>query len=343
MIPMPAWTALVVTLMALTSGFLPPGSVRLHQAYLLPAGQHPESVVYDSRHRTFYASGLARSGIMKVLADGRTVPFVDGASLPYNSTVGLRIDAARNVLWACNSDAFALFDAYNSGDPSRLPHGSALLSFDLDTGKPRRTIPFNLVAGVDPADPQLCNDIAIDREGDAYATDSVSGYVVRVDARSRAAAVLSKDPRLHPPFTPFPIGANGIQLTPDERWLYVNVMGPGLLLRMHPDGSDVQEVELNEPIHGDGFIITGNRTAYVVESTPVFTGPHRVEQIEFGGTESQPTATVTRTVPWPEDVAFDTPAAGSYGDGRFWIADAAFNHFGDREQAPGQFFGVELR
>ncbi len=79
------------------------------------------------------------------------------------SIFGVFADPNSNTLWACSNA---------SGPPGSTPASSALYWFDLKTGTPRGHYSM-------PTPGALCNDIAVDAQGNVYATDSLNMQVVR--------------------------------------------------------------------------------------------------------------------------------------------------------------------
>ncbi len=123
------------------------------------------------------------------------------------------------------------------------------MTFDLRTGKPKASFPF-------PAPASACNDIAIDKDGTAFATDTPNGRIFRVKPGSSTLELYLQDDKLK--------GIDGIEFSGDGK-LYVNIVSRGALVRIdrQADGSAgaLTELKLSEPVKGpDGFrLIEGNR------------------------------------------------------------------------------------
>jgi sugar lactone lactonase YvrE len=163
------------------------------------------------------------------------------------SVLGVLADERANTLWLCSA-AMPV-----PGAPPAAGKVSSLLTFDLKSGQPNVVYPF-------PAPASACNDIAIDADGTAYATDTPNGRIFRVKPGSKTLELFMQDDRLR--------GIDGIVFGGDGT-LYVNIVSRGALLRI--DGQGVQkadrtagaitELTLSEPVKGpDGFrLIEGNR------------------------------------------------------------------------------------
>jgi sugar lactone lactonase YvrE len=91
-----------------------------------------------------------------------------------NSILGVFADNKANTLYACSNAI---------GPPGAGPTVNATLyTFDLKTGKPKGRYVF-------PTEKGFCNDIAVDAEGNAYATDTNNMEVVRLKKGGTALEV----------------------------------------------------------------------------------------------------------------------------------------------------------
>lgn len=134
---------------------------------------HPEGVAFDPQSRALFV-GSFKGKIVRVDARGvaRDFASVVGADGP-RVVVGVRVDTARQALWAAVADPRAFADAAVAG--------GALHRFDLRTGRllGRFTMPG---AGA-------LNDVVVTPAGDAYATNTMDGSVWRTVAGSETMRV----------------------------------------------------------------------------------------------------------------------------------------------------------
>lgn len=163
----------------------------------------PESIAYDSAEKAFYVGSLHKRKIVKIDRRGKTSDFVGEAADDLGAVVGIKIDGARGVLWAANNIAPSMKNFEKQREGVGMLH-----CYDLKTGK--------LVAKYELANqprPHLLNDIAINKSGDLYITDSLSSVV---HVLRRGAENLEVFAPLEPYTYP-----NGIALAKDESKLYV--------------------------------------------------------------------------------------------------------------------------
>ncbi|KAJ8604036.1 hypothetical protein MRB53_041962 [Persea americana] len=190
------------------------------------AGLYPEGSQYDSQRVRFLVSSQTAGSIGQVDFDGHYQPFADDASLI--STIGLNLDADRNRLLVAVSDP-----GYNPSRSTSATKGrlAALASFDSGTGA---RIGYVNLSDLRPGyASHFANDIAVDKLGNVYVTDSFAPIIYKVDSQG-AASVFLENVALSAPVGTF--GLNGIVCHPD-----------GYLLVAKSDEGALLKVPLNNP------------------------------------------------------------------------------------------------
>ena len=159
------------------------------------------------------------------------------------SVLGVLADERSGTLWLCSS-AMPV-----PGAPPAAGKPSSLMTFDLRTGQPKASYPF-------PAPASACNDIAIDSDGAAFATDTPNGRIFRLAKGAKALELFAQDDKLK--------GIDGIVFGGDGT-LYVNIVSRGALVRIDRKAdrsfAGLTELTLSQAVKGpDGFrLISGNR------------------------------------------------------------------------------------
>jgi hypothetical protein len=159
------------------------------------------------------------------------------------SVLGVLADERANTLWVCSA-AMPV-----PGAPSGAGKVSSLFAFDLRTAQQKAVFPF-------PAPSSACNDIAVDSDGTAYATDTPNGRIFKVAPGAKTLELFLQDEQLK--------GIDGIAFSGDGT-MYVNIVSRGALVRIdrkaNRSAGGIKELALSEPVKGpDGFrLIEGNR------------------------------------------------------------------------------------
>jgi len=206
---------------------------------------YPESIT--SMADGTLINGSVKGVVYRALGTKNTAtPWI--RSTPENgmlSVLGVLADERTQTLWLCSA-AMPV-----PGAPAAAGKVSSLMTFDLHSGKPKAIYPF-------PAPTSACNDITLDKDGTAYATDTPNGRIFKVAPGSKTLELFLQDDKLK--------GIDGIAFSGDGT-LYANIVTRGALVRIdrQADGKArpgaITELTLSQPVKGpDGFrLISGNR------------------------------------------------------------------------------------
>ena len=167
----------------------------------------PEGIAYDPVDKAFFLSSLHKRKIVRVRLRANRAAVVEDftgqAQDGLYSTLGMKVDATRRILWVCSS-AESFMEGYSDADSGK----AALFKYDLKT---RRLI-RKYELGPQPA--HLLNDLALNAQGDVFVTDTFSGEIFTVRADKDALEVF------------IPTGtftaANGIAISDDGRKLFIS-------------------------------------------------------------------------------------------------------------------------
>ncbi|MDT5061629.1 MAG: hypothetical protein QOH63_2088 [Acidobacteriota bacterium] len=194
-----------------------------------------------------------------------------------------------------------------------------ILRIDVETGQQHvYAAPFFPVytSAFNPPAPVLLNDLAFDKHGYLYVTDSFQATIWRVPPGGGAPQVWFQDSRIDGPF-----GPNGVRVDAKSRKLYFSVTfdgtGQGYIYTLplvdHPAASDLQLFHTYTPGAGpDGIAFGKSGSLYVAlagYNQISVLGPDGSEQTRFSGPAQNP-ANPSNPLPWanPANIAFNNKA-----------------------------------
>ena len=164
----------------------------------------PEGITYDPVKKCFYLGSLYKCKIVKIDKNGNHFNFTSVKQDGLRQITGMKVDTIRRHLWVC-SEVSSL--NYINSDSTELGW-SGVFQFDLETGELLKKYTL-----FEQGKPHLFNDIVITRNGDVFLTDSRSQEIYKVDSRQDKLKVFLQSEGFG--------YLNGIDLSADEKWLYV--------------------------------------------------------------------------------------------------------------------------
>jgi hypothetical protein len=212
---------------------------------------YPEGLEYDAKSNRFLVTSLHEGTVGTVTPDGHyQVLFQDSHMV---SAIGLRIDMMRDRVLVCNSDPGASIHTKKENQ-GKL---AGLAVFQLSTGK---LIKYIDLGSLSKDGGHFCNDIALDEKtGTAYATDSFSPIIYKIDAEYNASILLKNDRFIGKGFN-----LNGIVVK--DNYLVVAKDNEGVLFKVPlNDPEKFSEVKIPEKLVGaDGLLWASDGSLIVI-------------------------------------------------------------------------------
>ncbi|BAC90764.1 SMP-30/gluconolactonase/LRE family protein [Gloeobacter violaceus] len=228
-----------------------------------PPGTYPEGVTFDARTRQFFVSSLKYGTIGRIDATGTYHPFIRDPDLI--TSVGLHVDARRNRLLVCVTDAGV---GPKSSDRT-INNLARVIEYELPHGRRRRVFDLNfLLPGA-----HIANDLTFDPDGNVYVTDSLTPAVYKIDQAGQASVFLTSEALQFDG-----INLNGIVYHPDGYLLLASYSG-GLLWKLPLQNPGAfSEVRLEESILGaDGMVLRSDGKLAVVRNSSGLADPAAVK------------------------------------------------------------------
>lgn len=208
------------------------------EVYIIPGNNFfPEGIAYNPYAGIFYTGSFTSGNIVAAdVETGDVKLFAQGQSQNRKSALGMKLDKLKR-LWVCG------------GPDNKIqvlsPIGTLIKSWDTKA---------LFSSG-------FINDCIID-ESHVYFTDSQVKKIYRISVNN----IIPGEPEVWLSFTnaqlPYVAGefnANGIEATPDNKYLILVNSFTGKLYRINKATKNITEIILNKPVtYGDGLYLDGN-------------------------------------------------------------------------------------
>ena len=263
----------------------------------------PESLT-STKDGTLYFGSLGQKSVYRAgpTASQATV-WIKPETAGLNTVLGVFADEPAGVLWVCSNASGGRNGAPVVGE-------TTLKAFLLKDATLKASYPF-------PGG-GACNDIAVAKDGTAYATDTSGGRVLRLKKGAAALDVWSSDQTLL-------ATADGIALL-DDGAVYVNSVGQSTLMRIpvNKDGSAgaIVKLEPSRPLQGpDGMRTVSGKTMLLVEGG-------RLDEVTINGTKAE--VKVLKE-------GMNGITAVTLTGGMAYVAEARLSLLNDASKDPGPF------
>jgi sugar lactone lactonase YvrE len=211
---------------------------------------YPEGVDYDAANHRFLVTSLHEGVVGAVTPDGHYTPVFQNPAMI--SAIGIRIDAKRDRVLVCNSDPGVSIHT----KPESQGKLAGLAAYKLSTGELLKYIDLG---GLAKGGGHFCNDIALDQEGNIYATDSFSPIIYKIDSNYNAS-IFVQDKR----FAGEGFNLNGIVVK--DNYLIVAKDNEGVLFKFPlDDPAKFVEINVDQKMPGaDGLVMKSDGSLLVI-------------------------------------------------------------------------------
>ena len=267
--------------------------------YVIPGSAvFPEGIAYDQRTQTVFVSSTTNGAIFRGDAGDETLtPFLAGGADGRTTAIGLDVDDEGHQWIAGGATGFVwVNDAASGALIARVSSGSS---------------------------PTFINDIAVDRNGVGYITDSMSPVIYRVVPNGAGGYTLER----WLPLAGTPIvyttgfNLNGIVVSPNGRYLYVLQTNTGRLFQIEIATKEIVQLDTGGALfpNGDGLWLHAN-SLYVLQNMQEIISELRLQQNQADAT------LVSQTT----DPSFMFPTSLVIARGRMLVVNSQFDR-----RAPG--------
>ncbi len=269
-------------------------------------GIFPEGIDYNPNTDKFVVGSFREGAVYEVDKNGGYRLLIQDERL--HSVLAVRVDAKRNKLFVANSDIGASKRSYAKG----LKKLASVGIYDLTSGKSINFIDLSILL---PNDNHLANDIALDDEGNAYVTDSLSPVIYKIDTNGVSSIFLQSSE-----FIGDGINLNGIIFHPDG-YLIVVKKSEGTLFKI-PLGApeNFTTIKIDRAfIGGDGLILANNQELVLIANRAA----GKVTETAFSLTSKDDWKTAKTTDQYKFDNVY--PTTGTIKNNEIYVVHSNLN------------------
>lgn len=292
---------------ALGVGFIAAAQTENTLIYELPGeSTYPEGIAYDEHNRVFYVGSASKGTIYQGdLQSGEVTTLIPGGERGAFATLGLKVDDEAR-LWVAGGTSGQVF------------------IYDLETAE--QTHAISTPGEGDP----LLNDLVVTSSGDVYVTDSFRPILFKIAAGSESAEAWLDFTGTAFAYQAEGPNANGIEVTPDDRYLLIVQMNTGQLFRVEVASKEVSEVDLGGETlaGGDGLMLDGQMLYTIIQTGDEIVSVALNDDFSSGNV-------VSRT----RDTSLAYPATAALVDDRLLVVNAQFDAM-ESEEGPTLPFTV---
>jgi sugar lactone lactonase YvrE len=203
----------------------------------------PEGIAYDPITKGFFVSSTHKRKIVRVDRQGKNHDFTTEAQDGLTGVVGMKVDPARRVLWALSGDAGENMPMKNmiAGERGR----SFVFKYNLNTGRLIKKYMLD-----NQSKQHFLNDLTINAQGDVFISNSLTGEIYTINRQRDQLEVFLADEQVQWP--------NGLDLSPDGKWLFVAVQGGAAVINTETKKVSFAPITNDQPFWADGLYFYRN-------------------------------------------------------------------------------------
>ena len=273
------------------------GGGPLPTRYVLPGSSvFPEGIAYDERTQLVFVSSTTDGTIFRGRSSDETLtPFLTGGTDGRTTAIGLEVDNDGHLFVAGGGTGFVfVYDELTGALLAKLSGGSS---------------------------PTFINDIAVDRNGIGYATDSQSPVIYRIVPNGSGGYTLERWLQLSGTPIVYVAGfnLNGIVVSSNDKYLFTVQSNTGKIFRIDIATKEIVQVDVGGAVfpNGDGLWLQGN-SLYVLQNQQEIVSEIRLQQNQASGT------VVSQTT----DPSFMYPTSLVGARGRLLVVNSQFDRRG---------------
>jgi sugar lactone lactonase YvrE len=273
------------------------GGGPLPDRYVLPGSSvFPEGIAYDERTGLVFVSSTTDGTIFRGRSSDETLtPFLAGRTDGRTTAIGLEVDNEGHLFVAGGGTGLVfVYDELTGALLARLSGGSS---------------------------PTFINDIAVDKDGVGYATDSQSPVIYRIVPNGAGGYTLERWLSLTGTPIVYTTGfnLNGIVVSENDRYLFTVQSNTGKIYRIDIATKAIVQVDVGGALfpNADGLWLQGN-SLYVLQNQQ-----ETINEVRLQGNHARGTL-VSRTT----DPSFMYPTSLVGARGRLLVVNSQFDRRG---------------
>jgi WD40 repeat protein len=278
---------------------------RSSKAFSVPQkGLITEGIAYDSDSKRFFLSSVREGKIIVVNQAGEVSDFSSENDGLW-SVSGLAVDNKRKVLWATTS-AFPQFKNFKKEDEGK----AGIFKYSLESGKLLKKYLVSIDSGK-----HAIGDLILTKNGDVFATDSISPQIYLIDAEKDKLEVFLKSGWFS--------SLQGLTFSANEEFLFVADYSKGIF-KINLKSKEFTQIKPNEKttlLGIDGLYFHKGNLITIQNGVR----PHRVVQLNL---DKDFTRIKSRKILEANHADFMEPTLGvKVGNDFYYIANSQWNLF----------------